>query len=441
MTNNKQLLRSIRKRHAPEWNHTGIPPLDKILDIFTKPVISEHHHGELVPWESSQQQHHHDHHQHDRLEPQPVMNIKTKTKPPVIEIAFVSSSAQDLQIIYQIVVLSLLPATVGNNNARLNGKGGAVVWIDSDNRFDIVQLRASMVQHIKQAIDKGNSNSTSTGAEKPKGREGERAGEKEKEKEKANQDPTDIEKVVETALQHLHVFQPQSADSLIATLRHMPEYLFGNNNQTHHSQSRALQSIILTNLSSFLWETRMEELSEESEIGNMQSIPNRANANANKNGNRDGGIFVRKYRDVVEALRRLQELFDCTVIASNIILSHFEFVWLHGSGGGGGGGGGQQPAVRPHVPKVWNNFCAVRLIVRRNGVTRFGPGISAQEALLEAPRRQEAVDRSGFTCWVNAWGREHWGESVRNRLQKLGRSQGAFSYGVDGYGIELGGNE
>ena len=66
-------------------------------------------------------------------------------------------------------------------------------------------------------------------------------------------------------------------------------------------------------------------------------------------------------------------------------------------------------------------------------MSKFGPGLSAEEAMIESNQRWDAVKKSGFSGWVNWWGHEHWREEVREAL-KVGVS---FSFKVNRDGITV----
>lgn len=79
-------------------------------------------------------------------------------------------------------------------------------------------------------------------------------------------------------------------------------------------------------------------------------------------------------------------------------------------------------------------------MVERDRIKKFGPGMSAEEALKEGPQRWEAVEKSGFGGWVNWWGSEEWREGVREGVKGLER-EGCFSIRVSKEGFESGGDE
>jgi len=69
------------------------------------------------------------------------------------------------------------------------------------------------------------------------------------------------------------------------------------------------------------------------------------------------------------------------------------------------------------------------VVVEKDQVRKFGPGMSVEEAAKEAGQRWEAVERSGFSAWVNWWESEDWREEVREGVRNLER-EGNFSFRV-----------
>ena len=69
-------------------------------------------------------------------------------------------------------------------------------------------------------------------------------------------------------------------------------------------------------------------------------------------------------------------------------------------------------------------------------MTKFGPGMSVEEASRESMQRWEAVSRSGFSGWVNWWGSGGWREEVKEGLRVLERG-GRFNYWVGNDGVTL----
>ena len=255
------------------------------------------------------------------------------------------------------------------------GQGGqAVVLIDLSGRFSILRLRDVMTTMV---VERSTL-------------------------------PDDIIPIlISESLAHVHVFRPQSTPSLLATLASLPAYLL-EQPPKHHSSSRVLGILAIHDLSSFLWQDRLD----------AEDATDPAVAGADMAGD---GIFLQRYRDLVAHLRKIHDLFSCTVVATNWAFS--PTTSLMG-----------QPALRPHLPAVWNTFCTVKIVVDRDKVSKFRPGMSVEEAKSEGDQRWQAVNQSGFSVWVNWWGSEGWREEVKEAVKRLS-SGGRFSFKVTPGGV------
>ena len=308
-------------------------------------------------------------------------NLPPREKPlPVIEISSAAACSGKTQLLYLLVSLSLLPAK--HKDVSINGKGNAVVLFDLSGRFSILRLHRVMENHIFSAC------STSSSALSKQ----------------------EILSVVSDSLNHLHVFRPQSSSSLLATLASLSSYLLSSPS-THLSTNRRLGLLAINDLSAFLWQDRLDADEET-------ALP--ASNHAEK---ANSTLFLERYRNFISSLRNIQHLFSCTIVATNWGLAPVTSVARH-------------PALRPHLPSLWNNFCTIKIVVERNRVSKFGPGLSAAEAKMEGVQRWEAVEKSGFSGWVNWWGSENWREEVREGISGL-KLQGGFSFKVTGDGIEV----
>lgn len=265
-------------------------------------------------------------------------------KGPVVEIASTTSAAGKSQLLYYLAAITVLPETCG-------GRSAAVVYIDADGRFDAHRLRT-----VTMGI--------------------------------AQNPPAAETAIVEDSLQHVHVFQPPSSGSLLATLQTLDAYLL--NTSRHGSATRPLRAIFLDSATAFLWQDKLrDQIARVEEIG----LP----AGAIEQDRRENRSFVlgTLYAELVGELKRLQGVFGCAVVYTGT-------VWTRGV---------ESDAVgfRSSLPPPWGLFPALRVVVR-------------------------AVGPRGFEGGVNTWGREDWPRRVEEGLQKRQRLLGAFSFhaGVDG---------
>ena len=218
----------------------------------------------------------------------------------------------------------------------------------------------------------------------------------------------EISSLVSDSFTHLHIFHPQSSSSLLATLASLPSFLLSSPS-THFSANRPLGLLAINELSAFLWQDRLDADEEP-------DLP--ASNHAEKANNT---LFLERYRNLISSLRHIQHLFSCTIVTTNWGLAPVTSVAGH-------------PALRPHLPSLWNNFCSVKVVVERDRISKFGPGLSAEEAKKEGVQRWEAVEKSGFSGWINWWGSEGLGEEVREGVRCL-KGEGRFSFKVTGDGV------
>jgi hypothetical protein len=111
-------------------------------------------------------------------------------KLPIIELCSEESGAGKTQFLYLITAIAIIPEVYADID--LGGRNCAVVILDTESRFSIQRL----VQVIKSYV--------------------------------LSKDPSleNIDDLMHKSLQHVHIYQPQSLASLIATLSTLEPYLF-----------------------------------------------------------------------------------------------------------------------------------------------------------------------------------------------------------------------
>ena len=319
------------------------------------------------------------HQANDPLSSSPDRVIQSaRDKPlPILEITGATACSGKTQILYYLVSVSLLPREYKD---KVLGKGHAVVLLDISSKFSILRLYEVMQSRINSIFQVNSITLTEQ----------------------------ELSTLICDSLTHLHVFRPQSSSSFLATLESMSSYLLAQPSN-HFSTNRQLGLLAINDISSFLWQDRLDA---DEKVGMLA---------ANHTEKANNGLFIQHYRSIVSILRDLQHRFACTIIATNVGMAPISSVSGH-------------RALRPSLPSVWNNFCTVKVVVERDKVTKFGPGLSAEEALKEGPQRWEAVERSGFSGWVNWWDSEGWREEVKEAVKRLVRG-GSFSFGVNAQGL------
>lgn len=169
----------------------------------------------------------------------------------------------------------------------------------------------------------------------------------------------DIASMVKRALMHVHIFRPQSWDSLLATLQSLPEYLFSP--AQHKSINRRIHSLVLEDVDAFVYQIR--------------STFATTMTNADKHAN----PLAAASSELGSHLTQFSTLFSSAII----LTSH-----------------STSPSVfRPPLPTSWpQNTPVTRLAVKRAEVLPFAPGISIEEAEVERAQRWEVVQRGKTEC-------------------------------------------
>jgi len=184
----------------------------------------------------------------------------------------------------------------------------------------------------------------------------------------------DIISAIKTALQHVHIFRPQSWECLIASLHTLPSHLFDK--EKHKSINRRIHSIILEDMDAFTWDLR-----------------NATNAST---------TLSTASTHLTSSLSKLSSLFSCATILTSRSTTPSTY--------------------RPLVPTSWPQGTPVtRLAVRRVEVLKFAAAISMEEAEAERLQRWEVVKKGRFECWKVGAGARGEGEGFVFRVGGKGR--------------------
>ena len=279
------------------------------------------------------------------------------------------------QLLHFITAQSVLPKSL--NKLPLPGKQGASVYIDTDNQFSILRLHSILSQIITSHIIKAGP--------------------------VTSPDDKDVRSVILSSLDHVHVFRPASSQALVAVLEKIPEYFL--NTDAHKSSARSLRTVIISNISAFIWSDRHGPATDFS----TEATPT---------------FLHQRSAQLAASLRNVQERFTCIIIAG---------AWAFASPKATQFGGKE---LRPYFPSPWNNLCVVRVVIQRERVRKFEPGLSVEEALTEGPKRWEAVQKADWSGWLNWWGWEHWDR--RALEETMGSThEGAFNIKIDKSGLHF----
>jgi hypothetical protein len=243
---------------------------------------------------------------------------------PVVEITSTSTAAGKTHVLYYIAALSTLPAQ--HAGVSLHGKSAAIVVFDTDGRFDVHRLRLIMNSHILACFSAAAAASSLPSTE-------------------------ELDTLTTAALEHIHIFRPQSSREMMEILKTLPAYLFDFS--CHHSAHRRLDALLVDGISAFYWQDRL-----------------------------DAAAYPELYQLLVYHLRTVAVRFGAFVVATNWGLHLSDTASEAGPGSPG------KVAFRSHLPPAWGKFVDVKLVVERGGPGEFrgwidtrGLGVRAQGTL------------------------------------------------------------
>lgn len=313
---------------------------------------------------------------------------------------------------YYLIAMSVLPATFHGH--KLDGRGGAVVLLDTDGRLEVERLYDIIEGVVRHALDDTHASSSGNASD-------------------------EIGMMVRDVMRHIHIFRPQTSSSLLSTLQSLHTYLL---HSPHGDGSRPLHGIFIDSLSAFYWPDRLrDEIARTSEIG----LP--AIQTQQRQKQRTAFYMSVLYADVAAELRRLQEVFGCAVVVTSWGItprsssSSSSSLGMGGLGGGGGGYGNNiwagPPIFKPHLPAPWNStFPDLRLVVQRDHVRTYPGTATLNEWERDAAIRQSVVRKGKFSAWVDTTTLTAWvgGEVVLSALRKM-PDNGGFPFWVRDDGV------
>ncbi|OQD97008.1 hypothetical protein PENVUL_c086G01629 [Penicillium vulpinum] len=327
--------------------------------------------------------------------PNVLLSDPKKQQVPIVEISSSLSASGKSQLLYYLTALAILPPKYGD--ISVSGQEAAVVFIDTDNRFDAERLRTVARGIVLQ--QRGLSNRAQPGG------------------------TSDLDLLLVSSLQHVHVFRPQSSSGLLATIHTLESYLF--NLSRHSSASRPLQMIAIDSATAFIWQDRLrDEVARTEEIGRPQ-----AEIDSEREQNQSFHLSD-LYNEMVKELKRLQSRFQCAIVYSATV-----------SGGRASGPGhydqsqARVPSLRPALPTPWGTFPTLRLIVHRPSVRPFPPSMAAHAAVKDASSRQSVVQQGKISAWVNPWGCNEWPRRIVEAIEA--NNGGSFSFYMGDSGVEI----
>lgn len=339
------MLNSLRfvSNHDSETNFFNIPEFDALLPkpqpqlATSDPALIQAEQGSDDIWDAnSGYSVHVPSIRPARAAEKEVLPIVELISPPS---TYHSSGAGKTALLYLLTTIAILPAIL--SSVPLLGHDAAVIIFDPLSHFSVARLAEVMISHITSYLS----------SLKPK--------------EEIELLKEEIVSVVKRALVHVHIFRPQSWESLVETLKGLETYLFDSSR--HKSTNLRIQSIILENINVFEYNIR-------SSASTAATSSNAAASTAKANP------LTTASQTLTSLLLPLQSLLSCSLILT-----------LHSI---------TPNSLRPSIPSIWPAGVRVtRLAVKKVEVIKFIDGMSMEEAEIERAKRWEVVRRGRFECW------------------------------------------
>lgn len=356
----------------------GIESLDELLHLFRYPPTVQTHH---VRPPSEDEDSYEGDHEEDTTPERPPVQKALQRRDPIIEITSPGSGDGKSSLLYRITAFGVLPGSL--EGIQLGGKGGAVVFLDTDFRFDASTLRDVLVGIVREKLHACKIQGDTTRNDRKKA----------------------LELMIDECLRHVHVFRPQSSLSLLATLRSLEAYLL--HSTQHSSHSRSLHAIILDSASAFYWQDRRE--AEILKIPGVREERAAQKPSASTTASDIDNLSIHQIeQETISCLRHVQHVFSCAIVYTTwglqraSTLRHGQDAYIYSN----------PLSFRPHLPRPWPTFPTLRLVVSRDPVRPFAPFMTVKEAERDAPSRQAIVARGEFSVWVDMWGKESWAAGV-----------------------------
>lgn len=276
------------------------------------------------------------------------------------------------------VAIAILPTSF--NDIPLDGADSAVVFLDTDGRFNVCRLRDIMMDIVRQKIDASAAKMEEHGG--------------------GTITEEELQAMIHHCLNHIHLFRPQSSESLLSTLGNVEDYLL--HSPDHFSANRRVHAIFLDSANAFYWQDRFQE-----EISRISSTSITTQRNRRPH-----------VQAVKRSLRHLQKVFSCAVVYTT---------W------------GLSPQSRHQAgvlsfPPLWTDFPTLRIVVDRDTVRPFGLNMTVDEATRDAPARHNIVSKGKFSGWVNPWGKNEWASEIPGLLSRT-EGNGLFSFWITKEGV------
>lgn len=244
--------------------------------------------------------------------------------------------------------------------------------LDTDAGFDVVRLagifRGLIVQH-SETTTPGTTTTTPTIIDDAANNEASNSAAATAATAKAAKTlQQDVEEIIHTSLQHIHIFRPTSLASLIATIQTLPAYLFDSS--AHHSFERQVSLLVVDSVTAFFWQQRMGR--EGRGVGSREDEGDEDDTSPTRPEDKTTPTNA----TLTAALLTSQSLFGHTVIVTRS--GH-----LHS----------------PLITAAHTNS-TLQLTITRDAVNKFPVEMAVEEAERDRGVRQDVVEKGRGGLWV-----------------------------------------
>jgi hypothetical protein len=225
---------------------------------------------------------------------------------------------------------------------------------------------------------------------------------------------------IHTSLSHIHIFQPSSLASLVATISSLPSYFLDPRNG---SKGRRVGGIIIDSASTFFWAdkaaTGQGQTQAQSRYPALASTLKRAATSL------QSPVFFS-----TENLSAAFSTFNTSNSCATFNTSTFST--FNTTTSASSISSTSAMAIRPHLPPPFPTLPTLRLIISRQSIQGFSKDTDAETCLKHAEARDKATRQAGFVVRVDKWG----GDGHREREREEEGDQG-FELRIDGKGVTV----
>ena len=307
-----------------------------------------------------------------------------RSRSSIIQLNSNHSAAGKTSLCHLLTTLAVLPQS-------FNGRGSCTVWLDTDGRFSAARLDVVMSNFLSTAFPKLSS--------------GERVA------------------ICFEAFRHVHLFRPQSTSQLVTTLESLPSYLLHvNGSNIHFSASRSVGLIVLDSAVSFYWQERFE-----TDVARFEAM------GTNEHPGTSAPERLSRTVEVITALKKLQKLFDCTIVFTS--MPHEKLSTMTTPAATGAAiRNARLPPQEPPRTSPWTAFATLNLSISHDQVRQFATVMSFEECRRDQGNRLAALAKGRSIVSVDWIGSHNWANGVRDAVNRVD-GQGLFAFRVNFSGI------